>query len=250
MSDPRITTTVGLANFGIGCIGAIAPEALRLYNLRTQPVLRWSGTYLMFSIPFIFIGGFVSWVLEPTTRWAAFYTGLTAPVLLTTAMRDVAKAQKELVSTQTEIKELEQKLGATTEQRNQLATEIAKLLLTIERLEAARSSTVNPTEYTVQPEAEHKRMQSEALIRQMALKQTDVNLDDGWVYSHPSYSPMSSLHRLLTSAVIFGLVAAIFMSPTNVLLLLVVGAFAVVLIAAITQFLHGNRSFQEFLKGL
>jgi hypothetical protein len=250
MIDPRITTAAGLANFGIGCVGAIAPEAFRLYNLRTQPVLRWSGAYLMFSIPFIFIGGFVAWVLEPTTRWAAFYTGLTAPVLLTTTMRDVAKAQKELVSTQTEIKELEQKLGATTEQKNQLATEIAKLRLTVERLEAAGSSTVNPSEYTVQPETEHKRMNSEALVVQVAPEQAHVNLDDAWRSFTRANSPSSSLPWLLASAGIFGLVAAIFMSATKVVWLLVVGALAVVLIAAITQFLHGNRSFQEFLKGL
>ena len=91
------------SNFLIGCLGAASPEALRLYNLRTQPILRWSWSYLIYSIPFILIGGSIAWILEPTTKWAAFYSGLTAPILLTTAMKDNVKAQKELQYAETEI---------------------------------------------------------------------------------------------------------------------------------------------------
>lgn len=95
-------------NFWIGCIGAAAPEALRLYNLRSQPVFRWSWGYLMFSIPFLIVGGFIAWVLEPSTRWAAFYSGLTAPVLLTTVLKDTAKAQKELEEVEKERDKIQQ----------------------------------------------------------------------------------------------------------------------------------------------
>lgn len=95
-------------NFLIGCVGAAAPEALRLYNLRSQPVFRWSWGYLMFSIPFLIVGGFIAWVLEPSTRWAAFYSGLTAPVLLTTVLKDTAKAQKELEEVEKERDQIQQ----------------------------------------------------------------------------------------------------------------------------------------------
>ena len=155
MIDLKVTGVAGLSNFAIGCVGAIAPEAFRLYNLRTQTVLRWSGSYLMFSIPFIFIGGFVAWVLEPTTKWAAFYSGLTAPVLLTTAMRDAAKAQKDLTSTQAEIKELEQKLGDMAENKNLLVKENYNLRLIVERLEAEKSSTTREALKNLHQHPEH-----------------------------------------------------------------------------------------------
>jgi hypothetical protein len=128
-------------NFWIGCIGAAAPEALRLYNLRSQPVFRWSWGYLMFSIPFLIVGGFIAWVLEPSTRWAAFYSGLTAPVLLTTVLKDTAKAQKEL-------EEAEKERDKIQQEREELQASNKKFKQTIEelkrKLERSQSETALP----------------------------------------------------------------------------------------------------------
>lgn len=95
-----------LINFAIGCVGAMAPEIWRLYNLRTQPIFRWSWGYLLFSIPFILLGGLIAWMLEPTTKYAAFYSGLTTPTLLTTALKDSTKALKESKEIEIENKKL------------------------------------------------------------------------------------------------------------------------------------------------
>jgi hypothetical protein len=114
-------------NFLSGCVGAIAPAALRLYNLRTEPVFRWSPSYLVCIIPFIFIGGCVAWFLEPTTKWAAFYSGLTAPVLLSTALKDSVKAQKDLAEIQNEFEKLKQENNSSEEEINKLKQENKEL---------------------------------------------------------------------------------------------------------------------------
>ena len=94
-------------NFMIGCIGAFAPEAYRLYNLRTEPELEWSWQYFLFSIPFIIVGGFIAWSLDPQTKWAAFYGGLSAPLLITTVMKDIAKAEKDIAKAEKELAPVE-----------------------------------------------------------------------------------------------------------------------------------------------
>jgi hypothetical protein len=128
-------------NFWIGCVGAAAPEALRLYNLRSQPVFRWSWGYLLFSIPFLIVGGFIAWVLEPSTRWAAFYSGLTAPVLLTTVLKDTAKAQKEL-------EEVEKERNQIQREREELQASNQEFRQTIEelkqKLERSQQETASP----------------------------------------------------------------------------------------------------------
>jgi hypothetical protein len=134
-------------NFWLGCVGAAAPEALRLYNLRSQPVFRWSWGYLMFSIPFLIVGGFIAWVLEPSTRWAAFYSGLTAPVLLTTVLKDTAKAQKEL-------EEVEKERDQIQREREELQASNQKFRQTIEelkqKLERSQLEKSVPTERSPQ----------------------------------------------------------------------------------------------------
>lgn len=122
-------------NFWIGCIGAAAPEALRLYNLRSQPVFRWSWGYLMFSIPFLIVGGFIAWVLEPSTRWAAFYSGLTAPVLLTTVLKDTAKAQKELEEVEKERDQIQQEREELKASNKVFRKTIEELKRELERLQ-------------------------------------------------------------------------------------------------------------------
>jgi len=77
--------------FLIGCIGALAPEIIRLYKLRFNPSVRWSWSYLLFSIPFILLGGFMAYILEPTTSYAAFYTGVSTPFIVTTLTKDAER---------------------------------------------------------------------------------------------------------------------------------------------------------------
>ena len=97
-------------NFLIGCVGAAAPEIWRLYNLRHFPRVKWSWQYFLYSIPFIALGGFIASILEPANNWTAFYTGLTTPVLLTTAMKDNNQARRELLKAQAELEWLEKEL--------------------------------------------------------------------------------------------------------------------------------------------
>jgi hypothetical protein len=126
-------------NFLIGCVGAAAPEALRLYNLRSQPIFRWSWGYLLFSIPFLIVGGFIAWVLEPSTRWAAFYSGLTAPVLLTTVLKDTAKAQKELEEVEKERNQIQQEREALKASNQEFRQTIEELKQQLEQLEQKSS---------------------------------------------------------------------------------------------------------------
>jgi hypothetical protein len=82
MSLPTLNT------FVIGCIGATAPEIVRLYNLRSEPRFQWSWGYLLYSIPFILLGGFIAWILEPSSKYAAFYAGISTPVLVTAVAKN------------------------------------------------------------------------------------------------------------------------------------------------------------------
>lgn len=93
--------------FLMGCIGALAPEIIRFYNLHLSPTLRWSWGYLLFSLPFVLLGGFMAHILEPTTSYAAFYTGVSTPFIVTTLIKDSehdARAIRNLAQDQERIK--------------------------------------------------------------------------------------------------------------------------------------------------
>ena len=80
-----------LGIFIFGCIGALAPEIVRLYNLRTKPQFVWSRFYILISLIFALLGGVIALILPSTTYHGAFYTGVTAPLIVTTAKRNVKK---------------------------------------------------------------------------------------------------------------------------------------------------------------
>ena len=93
--------------FLIGCIGALAPEIIRLYKLRSSPVVSWSWGYLLVSIPFVLLGGFMAYILEPTSNYAAFYTGVSTPFIVTTLAKESereAQAIQHLIKENQEIK--------------------------------------------------------------------------------------------------------------------------------------------------
>jgi hypothetical protein len=87
-----------LTTFGVGCVGAIAPEVIRLYNLRLKPVFSWSWGYLLYSILFALLGGFMAWLLEPTSNYAAFYAGVSTPVLISSIAKNTGTAAPEAPS--------------------------------------------------------------------------------------------------------------------------------------------------------
>jgi hypothetical protein len=76
-----------LAAFGIGMIGAVAPEIVRLYELRSQGGQDFSVFYVVISLIFAALGGLVALVLPATTLWGAFYAGISTPVLISTALK-------------------------------------------------------------------------------------------------------------------------------------------------------------------
>jgi mannose/fructose/N-acetylgalactosamine-specific phosphotransferase system component IID len=73
--------------FGIGMIGAIAPEVVRLYSLRSQGGEKLSGFYFGISAVFAALGGVVALILPATTLWGAFYAGISTPVVISTALK-------------------------------------------------------------------------------------------------------------------------------------------------------------------
>ena len=74
--------------FFLGCLGALAPEIVRLYSIRTQPSrFKWSSFYVMISIVFSCLGGALAVVLPAVTPWGALYAGISAPVLVSTAAK-------------------------------------------------------------------------------------------------------------------------------------------------------------------
>jgi ABC-type Fe3+-siderophore transport system permease subunit len=80
--------------FAIGMVGAIAPEILRLYTIRTKPdELRWSPFYFGISLLFAALGGVVAIILPATTAWGAFYAGISAPVLINNAAKRATQDQ-------------------------------------------------------------------------------------------------------------------------------------------------------------
>ena len=74
--------------FLFGCIGAMAPEIVRLYNLRHNQSRRWSRFYFFVSLLFMFLGGVLAWILPTTTYWGAFYVGVSTPLIVSTIVRD------------------------------------------------------------------------------------------------------------------------------------------------------------------
>lgn len=77
-----------LSIFVLGCAGALAPEIVRLYKLRTKKhAFEWSWFYLVISLFFSGLGGLIAWILPATTYYAAFYAGVTAPVFITAVLK-------------------------------------------------------------------------------------------------------------------------------------------------------------------
>lgn len=87
MGQPKNTLV-----FALGCVGALAPEIVRLYKLRKKPPKEvFSWWYYVASVLLALLGGVVALVLPAITAWAAFYAGITTPMLVSTATKHRTK---------------------------------------------------------------------------------------------------------------------------------------------------------------
>jgi hypothetical protein len=68
--------------FFCGCVGALAPEIVRLYKLKTRKNKYWRPTYFIISLFFALLGGFMAWILQASTYYAAFYIGVSFPTVI------------------------------------------------------------------------------------------------------------------------------------------------------------------------
>jgi hypothetical protein len=81
--------------FVCGCIGAMAPEIVRLYKLRYRPP-EFRKSYFLISIVFSVLGGFVAVILPATTPWGAFYAGVSLPIITSASFGKPPKYVQEL----------------------------------------------------------------------------------------------------------------------------------------------------------
>jgi hypothetical protein len=96
--------------FVLGCIGALAPEIVRLYQLRHKPpkaVFSW--WYYAASAFLALLGGVVALTLPAVTTWAAFYAGITTPTLISAATKHRNKDVVALANEKTKPIELQAK---------------------------------------------------------------------------------------------------------------------------------------------
>ena len=79
--------TFDVVVFLIGVLGALAPELYRLYRLRGRlHRMKFSISFFVISVLYALMGGLVAWILPAVTLWAAFYAGITWPILVSTAL--------------------------------------------------------------------------------------------------------------------------------------------------------------------
>jgi len=258
MSESTIIDFIN-TNFWVGCIGALAPEAYRLYKLRTNAVFKWNPGYIVCTIPFVIIGGFIASLSEPTAEWAAFYSGLSAPILINTAAKDSAKVEKELVTTKKEIEGLELKSSETQKQKQILQAEIERLERNVTRLENEKAEkrleeTGIPTVNTVlaaTPTTPINIAGDHCINVDAGNYNEKISVD----YS-PSASPskrnlnrrqMLLVYSMLSIAIVIGIFTFLGVYPTGLFIQI---SIIVLTIISLVYLLRNNRLFKEYLKGL
>jgi hypothetical protein len=69
--------------FWLGALGALTPEAIRLYKLATDKgTFTWTWLYLIMSVIFAGIGGVIAVILPATSLLSAVYAGAAWPALV------------------------------------------------------------------------------------------------------------------------------------------------------------------------
>jgi hypothetical protein len=82
-----------------GAVGALAPEIVKLYEIRSDPSrFTFSWFYAIMSLLFVALGGFVALILPAANAQGAFYAGISTPVLITTVMKNASRSGRKLKS--------------------------------------------------------------------------------------------------------------------------------------------------------
>jgi hypothetical protein len=77
--------------FILGGAGAVAPELLRLYDARLQP-LQVPKHYWVVSFAYVLLGGLVAYLLAaPHNNYSAFYLGVSLPVTVGAMARGASR---------------------------------------------------------------------------------------------------------------------------------------------------------------
>ena len=248
MSESTIIDFIN-TNFWVGCIGALAPEAYRLYKLRTNAVFKWNPGYIVCTIPFVIIGGFIASLSEPTAEWVAFYSGLSAPILINTAAKDSAKVEKELVTTKKEIEGLELKSIETQKQKQILQAEIERLKRNVTRLENEKAEKILKETVTLNA-SDPGTITSNSLL--------DGNYTVSAIKNNPIFSDSPSkknlkqkqmllVYSMLSIAIVIGIFTFLGIYPTGLFIQI---SIIVLTIISLVYLLKNNRLFKEYLKGL
>ncbi len=66
----------------VGCLGALAPEIVRLYKARTKSRPEFTGYYFVISFLHALVAGVFCLILPADNLRSAFYVGATFPTLL------------------------------------------------------------------------------------------------------------------------------------------------------------------------
>jgi Flp pilus assembly protein TadB len=237
MSESTIIDFIN-TNFWVGCIGALAPEALRLYKLRTNTVFKWNPSYLICTLPFVVVGGFIASLSEPTAEWSAFYSGLCAPVLINTAAKDAAKVEKELVTTRTEIKELEIKSSETVKENEELQAKIQELQATLLRLaeEKKKDYIKGDCMYSIKSFSIPQTLSTEVFSHRRSQNE-----------SRNTSKQMLLVYSMLGIAIVVGIFTFLGVYPTSLFVQIIM---IVITIICLIYLLRNNKLFKEYLKGL
>lgn len=85
-----------VATFGLGFVGSLAPEIVRLYTIRADPSkFNWSYFYILVSVLFASLGGIVATVLPATTSWGALYAGISTPAVINVTVKRAASSGRK-----------------------------------------------------------------------------------------------------------------------------------------------------------
>lgn len=69
--------------FSFGCIGAVAPEIVRWYQLLQKgEEIKIPSRFFIVSVVFAILGGVIAIALEAKTLYAAFYNGVSLPSIM------------------------------------------------------------------------------------------------------------------------------------------------------------------------
>jgi hypothetical protein len=77
-----------LEYFGLGAVGALAPEIVRLYSLaKSNDKYKFTPFYLIMSVVFAALGGLLAIVLPTENLQSALYAGIGTPLIISSVLK-------------------------------------------------------------------------------------------------------------------------------------------------------------------